>query len=245
VPSTLIRARWQRGGGDVRLHTERWQLGPLASLHPLSLTRVGEISSGGQVNDRRVTILFAGVNGDVETARSGLGDEAAPVRSAALSALLRCGALTADEVETALADPSPLVRRRVCELATSAPTGHFERLLDDEVPEVVEAAAFACGEQEIASAVDALARVATGHSDPLCRESAVAALGVLGLPGGLAAVLTATTDVAAVRRRAVIALSNYEGEDVSQALELALGDRDWQVRQAAEDVIGISRTSTQ
>jgi HEAT repeat protein len=206
---------------------------------------VREISSGGQVNDRRVAILLAGVNGDVLTARSGLGDEAASVRSAALSALLRCDALTTDDVEAALADPSPLVRRRVCELATTSPTGHFERLLEDEVPEVVEAAAFACGEQEIASAVGALARVATTHTDPLCRESAVAALGVLGSNDGLAAVLQATTDVAAVRRRAVIALSNSESEEVNQALQVALSDRDWQVRQAAEDVIGINRTSTQ
>jgi HEAT repeat protein len=57
--------------------------------------------------------------------------------------------------------------------------------------------------------------------------------------------LKAITDVAAVRRRAVIALSNYEGPGVSAALQVALGDRDWQVRQAAEDVIGINRTSTQ
>jgi HEAT repeat protein len=206
---------------------------------------VREISSAGQENDRRVAILLAGVNGDVATARSGLDDEAASVRSAALSALLRLDVLTTDDIEAALADPSPLVRRRVCELSTTSPGGHFERLLDDEVPEVVEAAAFACGEQEIASAVGALARVATTHSDALCRESAVAALGVLGLNDGLAAVLQATTDVAAVRRRAVIALSNYEGEEVSQALEVALVDRDWQVRQAAEDVIGINRTSTQ
>jgi HEAT repeat protein len=206
---------------------------------------VSEISSGRQASDRRVAILLAGVSGDVETARSGLVDEAASVRSAALSALLRLDALTALEVEAALADPSPLVRRRVCELATSSPTGHFERLLDDEVPEVVEAAAFACGEQEIAAAVGALARVATSHSDPLCRESAVAALGVLGLDDGLSAVLQATTDIAAVRRRAVIALSNYEGKVVDEALTLALGDRDWQVRQAAEDVVGINRTSTQ
>jgi HEAT repeat protein len=235
-----------RGSGiDERLDREQSKLGPLASRHTLSLARVREIPSGGQLNDRRVAILLAGVNGDLETARSGLDDEAASVRSAALSALLRLDALTTDDVEAALADASPLVRRRVCELATSSPTGHFERLLDDEVPEVVEAAAFACGEKEIAAAVGALARVATTHSDPLCRESAVAALGVLGLSDGLAAVLQATTDVAAVRRRAVIALSNYEGTDVSEALQVALGDRDWQVRQAAEDVIGINRTSTQ
>jgi HEAT repeat protein len=230
---------------DQHLGCEQRQLGPLASRHALSLARVKEISSGAQVNDRRVAVLLAGVNGDAATARSGLGDEAASVRSAALSALLRLDALTTNDVEVALADPSPVVRRRVCELSTTSPAGHFERLLEDEVPEVVEAAAFACGEQEIAAAVGALARVATTHTDALCRESAVAALGVLGSNDGLAAVLQAITDVAAVRRRAVIALSNYEGDEVSQALEVALTDRDWQVRQAAEDVIGINRTSTQ
>jgi HEAT repeat protein len=206
---------------------------------------VSENPSGSEAHDRRVSISLAGLKGDVETARSGLNDAVAPVRAAAVSALLRCEALTSEDVDAAIADPSPLVRRRVCELATSSPPGHFERLLEDAVPEVVEAAAFACGEQEIASAVGALATVATSHSDPLCRESAVAALGVLGLDAGLPAVLQAISDVAAVRRRAVIALSNYEGPDVSAALLVALSDRDWQVRQAAEDVIGINRTSAQ
>jgi hypothetical protein len=206
---------------------------------------VSENPSGSEARDRSVAISLAGLDGDVDTARSGMTDAAAPVRAAAISALLRCDALTSEDVDGAIADPSPLVRRRVCELATSCPPGHFERLLEDDVPEVVEAAAFACGEQEIAAAVGALAAIATSHSDPLCRESAVAALGVLGLDAGLGAVLKAITDVAAVRRRAVIALSNYEGPGVSAALQVALGDRDWQVRQAAEDVIGINRTSTQ
>jgi HEAT repeat protein len=171
-----------------------------------------------------------------------MNDKAASVRAAALSALVQCHALTSEDIDAAITDPSPLVRRRICELATNAPLGHFERLLSDTVAEVVEAAAFACGEQEIAEAVGALAGIVTGHSDPLCRESAVAALGVLGLEAGLSAVLAAITDVAAVRRRAVIALSNYEGPEVTAALERALTDRDWQVRQAAEDVIGINRT---
>lgn len=200
-------------------------------------------TSSSEAHDRRVAVSLAGLHGDVEGARSGIDDVAPAVRAAAISALARCDALTSEDVEAAIADPSALVRRRVCELATNSPPGHFETLLDDAVPEVVEAAAFACGEQEIAVAVGALAAIASSHDDPLCRESAVAALGVLGLEAGLTAVLQAITDVAAVRRRAVIALSNFEGPDVRVALEAALGDRDWQVRQAAEDVIGINRTS--
>jgi HEAT repeat protein len=48
--------------------------------------------------------------------------------------------------------------------------------------------------------------------------------------------LAATTDRPAVRRRAVLALAPFEGPEVDAALTRALDDRDWQVRQAAEDV---------
>jgi HEAT repeat protein len=83
--------------------------------------------------------------------------------------------------------------------------------------------------------VAALARVATGHEDALCREAAVAALGAVGDPAGLPAVLAATQDKATVRRRAIIALAPFDGPEVEAALDRALEDRDWQVRQAAED----------
>jgi len=63
----------------------------------------------------------------------------------------------------------------------------------------------------------------------------VAALGAIGDPAGLPAILAALEDRPAVRRRAVIALAPFEGREVQEALERALGDRDWQVRQAAED----------
>ena len=54
----------------------------------------------------------------------------------------------------------------------------------------------------------------------------------------------ATTDLVAaladpardVRRRAVIALAPFQGPAVDAALERARQDRDWQVRQAAEDL---------
>ena len=66
----------------------------------------------------------------------------------------------------------------------------------------------------------------------------MAALGAIGSPEGLDAILAATKDKAAVRRRAVLALAAFEGAEVESALEAALSDRDWQVRQAAEDLTG-------
>ena len=63
----------------------------------------------------------------------------------------------------------------------------------------------------------------------------MAALGAIGDEAGLPAILAATTDKATVRRRAVIALAPFEGPEVDAALETARTDRDWQVRQAAED----------
>ncbi|MBV8957269.1 MAG: HEAT repeat domain-containing protein, partial [Actinobacteria bacterium] len=111
-------------------------------------------------------------------------------------------------------------------------------LLDDADATVVEAAAWASGELEPAEpgAVARLAALATEHDDALVREAAVAALGSLGDPDGLAAVLAATEDKATVRRRAAIALVAFEGPEVDAALARLRDDRDWQVRQVAEDL---------
>ena len=119
----------------------------------------------------------------------------------------------------------------------AAPVALVPSLRDDD-PTVVEVAAWALGEREAPEpgSVAALAELATTADDALIRESAVAALGSLGDPAGLPAILTATTDKATVRRRAVIALAPFEGEEVEAALQQALTDRDWQVRQAAEDL---------
>ena len=66
----------------------------------------------------------------------------------------------------------------------------------------------------------------------------MAALGAIGDRRGLDAVLTAASgDRPAVRRRAVVALAAFDGPEVDAALERALTDRDWQVRQAAEDLL--------
>ncbi len=201
----------------------------------------------------------AGHLGDLATARAGLLDHDPGVRTRALGALLRLGALDVALVERALEDGDWTVRRRAAELSwrvvesSEALEGEEPVLgrgveeelgevlaarLADESAEVVEAACYALGELRYAGATSSLTEIALRHGDPLCRESAVAALGSIAAPGSLGAILAALDDRPAVRRRAVIALASYEGPQVDAALLRALQDRDWQVRQAAEDRLG-------
>lgn len=192
------------------------------------------------------SIIEAGHSGDGQLAIAALASGNAKQKSAALGALLRLNILDYDGLLGALRDPAPEVRHRALTLAPRWVAGRpdAERralaravatLLDD--PGCAEPAAFALGELEVPdpAVVAALSRQARSHDDPLCRESAVAALGALGQ--GREAVLAATADVATVRRRAVIALAAFDGPEVDEALQAALDDRDWQVRQAAEDLL--------
>jgi HEAT repeat protein len=64
----------------------------------------------------------------------------------------------------------------------------------------------------------------------------VAALGAIGDERGLPAVLAGCADAPAIRRRAVLALAPFDGSEVEAAIDAALTDRDWQVRQAADDL---------
>jgi HEAT repeat protein len=198
---------------------------------------------GRRVDDtaaRRQAAALAGHQGDEATARALLADPAATVRSTALGALARLGVAGPAEVTAALSDPEPVVRRRACEVAAGVAGVDLRPALSDPDPSVVEAAAWAAGERgEAATAVvDELVRIARDHEEALCREAAVAALGAIGDEAALPAVLAATRDRPAVRRRAVLALAPFSGAEVDAALERALTDRDWQVRQAAEDLTG-------
>jgi HEAT repeat protein len=183
---------------------------------------------------------MAGHHGDEPSARAALADRDPSVRAVALGALARMAKLTDADLETGLIDASMAVRRRAAELALAHPGVDLHPALRDPEPLVAEMAAWALGERPNPhpTTVTALAEMATGHRDPLCREAAVAALGAVGDQGGLTAILTATTDKPAVRRRAVIALAAFDGPEVEAALQVALHDRDWQVRQAAEDLVG-------
>jgi len=189
----------------------------------------------------RAEIALAGRRGEFDTATAGLRDPRPAVRVGALRVLARYNLVTVPILETLQVDRDPMVRRSTCELAASLPVVPWRGLLGDEDPGVVEAAAFAVGEVGEAEALDALVGLARGHADPLCRESAVAALGALGDERGLGAILDALSDRPAVRRRAVLALAGFEGEAVDEALQRASADRDFQVRQAAEDLLGPDR----
>jgi HEAT repeat protein len=193
---------------------------------------------------RRRQAAVAGHRGDAAEARRFLDDPDPGVRGTALGALVRMGEVTAAELLAVLHDPDVAVRRRALDEASRALLDDDDvsaavlAALGDADATVVEAAAFTCGERLPAgpATVAALSEVATTHTDALCREAAVAALGSIGDPAGLAAILAATRDKATVRRRAVIALAPFDGDEVDEALRRAREDRDWQVRQAAEDL---------
>jgi HEAT repeat protein len=187
-------------------------------------------------------VALAGHTGDRAAARAALLDPAPVVRVTALGALERLGTLTDDDLVKALADTDPAVRRRSCELAATRPSVDIAAVLTDGEPSVVEMAAWALGEQGSplpVRALSALSDPATGHREPLCREAAVAALGAIGDPAGLPAVLAALDDKPAIRRRAATALAAFDGPEVEAALRRCLDDRDWQVRQVAEDLLAV------
>ena len=192
-------------------------------------------SPGTSALSRRDAVI-AGHTSDEATARAALKNDDPSVRASALGALDRMGALTDSELHDSLGDPSPKVRMRAGALTVGRTMVSPAPLLDDPVDDVVETAAWACGERQ-SEGLDTVARLcelATGRSNPLVREAAVAALGAIGHPDGLEAILAATTDRVAVRRRAVLALAPFDGPEVDTALRRASQDRDWQTRDAAE-----------
>lgn len=193
-------------------------------------------------SSRRREVIIAGHKGVETTITAAFGDPDATVRASAFGALHRMGRLTGAQVRQAAADPDPTVRRRCANLMATTPGLAIDEvlsaLLSDDDATVVEVACWTCGERPLFEATFAqLITIAADHEDPLCRESAIAALGALGDDRALPSILTGCSDKPAVRRRSVLALAPFDGDEVQAALTKALEDRDWQVRQAAEDLI--------
>ena len=189
------------------------------------------------------TALLAAANATDEAARS-LVDGAilspeAALRAGALSALRHQDRLAVSHLVHALNDPSPLVRRRAAQLAsTQGPDASGDlsaaliHALDDEDVSVVVSVLVALGDRQDVAALGAICDTCRSHSDALVVEEAVATLGALGDPRGLDLVLAATEGKPALRRRSVAALGAFEGDHVEAALDRLANDRDWQVRQA-------------
>jgi HEAT repeat protein len=189
--------------------------------------------------DSRFAVIAAGFSRDVEAATAGLSHSDGTVRASALRALARIGSLSDKAVESGLADVDAEVRRTAAELCATHSSVQCHQLLDDSDVFVAEMTAWALGERspisdlEIATLVDRT----TTHAEAVVREACAAALGSIGDIRGLPAILAACSDKPAVRRRAILALAPFDGDEVDAALTNALTDKDWQVRQNAEDLL--------
>jgi len=174
--------------------------------------------------------------------RENLTSDTARHRVLALRAGLRRGLLSSEDLLSGLHDVDVDVRRETLTLLAHEPIespalfDEIVALLDDTDALVVDGAVFALGEHQFAGGVERLCEIGLHHEDARCRESAIAALGEIGDERGRPVVLAALGDKPPVRRRAIVALSNFEGPDIDAALDAASEDRDWQVRAAVDQL---------
>ena len=204
------------------------------------------LDDANTVATRAREAVLAGYAGDADAVRDARLDPDPTVRARAVAAAARLGRRTVADRVGDLNDDAVEVRRRACELEARTPrrsvrvAAALVGCLADPDPLVVVAAADALGEAGTTAAVAALASIAAAHPDARCREAAIAALGAIGDPEGVGAVLAGLDDKPAVRRRAVVALAAFRGDEVEAALARALEDRDWQVREVAQALLAVS-----
>jgi HEAT repeat protein len=189
--------------------------------------------------DERFAVIQSGFNGDISTAQAGFASTQPDVRASALRSLHRLNALTSEQLQIAITDTASEVRRTAAEFAAPFHDVSIHHLIDDADVFVAEMAAWSLGERVPVTdeELQHLINRTTSHEEPVVREACAAALGSIGDVRGLPAILQACEDKPAVRRRAVLALAPFEGEEVDAALQKALEDRDWQVRQNAEILV--------
>lgn len=175
----------------------------------------------------------------VDEVRRSQDDPDPSIRALGLGSLARMGELTDKMLQAALLDEDRTVVIRAIELAVERSSISLTDGLSHADDLVVETTAWALGERQGSEpdVLKKLSSVAQHHDISICREAAIAALGAIGHPDGLSAILGGLSDRAPVRRRAVLALAPFDSPEVTTALEAATQDRDRQVRQAAEDLL--------
>jgi HEAT repeat protein len=161
-------------------------------------------------------------------------------------AVAACGALGGVDPETltplAVSDDDEHVRAEAVEALGGRGDEAYDDVLAavaDPSPRVAEAAVTALGEIGDPRPVALLVKTVLDEGDPLVREAAIAALGAIGDERALPALLEIVRrGRPQLRRRAVVALTAFEGPDVEAAFAAARLDRNPMVREAAEMVIG-------
>ena len=188
-------------------------------------------------------VLLASHKGNAELLCTAFAHDNHHILSLALHGLLKNNVLTDEQVRSAEVDPSRLVRHRLAQLGAVEPRINLSILLHDVDFAVAETAAWSLGER-VDVTPDEFALLLEGgahHDHAIVRESCIAALGAIGNPRAVPVILEGCNYKPAVRRRAILALAPFDGPEVTAALEKALIDRDWQVRQAAEDLLAIEK----
>lgn len=214
---------------DAGPHPFRWWNGVVPSDDPTLVESIDHelLRASFQPTDAARALLEENLNSKVVRHRV-----------LALRGLVRLNLMTPTRWRQTLGDPDPDVRRDALEQLAHAPLeddGVLDvvlELLNDDDALVVDAAAFALGEHAYVGGVEQLCVIAKDHDDARCRESAIASLGAIGDDRAREVILGALRDKAPIRRRAIVALANFEGPDIDAALETASEDRDWQVRSA-------------
>jgi HEAT repeat protein len=173
---------------------------------------------------------------------TGLADPDPAIRRLALSMMAGHPGHLAT-VAGALDDPDAAVQAAAAETLGSLGAGALAPLLavttQQRDERVLEAAAASLGELADPAAVPSLMEIAGGSHDTLTRETAVASLGAIGDTRALPLLLElCRRGPPHVRRRAVVALTVFDGEDVEAAIRRARDDRNPMVREAAEMVLG-------
>ncbi|NNN12156.1 MAG: HEAT repeat domain-containing protein [Acidimicrobiaceae bacterium] len=189
------------------------------------------------ISNSLLEVAIAARRGEVSTILAKTKSPHGQVRAAAIKSLAGDDDTITATIEKAFSDPDPAVRVAAAYAAIPRPRLNVTALLRDSNPEVVETACFAAGEIAEDSNRKLLEKIASAHPEPTCRESAVAALGVIGAPESLEIIIAALGDKPYVRRRAVVALAAFDDPRAEEAIKKCLVDRDHQVRQLAEDLL--------